>query len=63
MKSWQFYEENNELAEEISNKFKISKLLAQILINKYVTKFDEIEVFLNQKRNNFYDTFLMQDME
>ena len=57
MKSWQFYEENNELAEEISNKFKISKLLAQILINKNVTKDDEIEVFLNPKRNNFYDPF------
>ena len=63
MKSWQFYEENNELAEEISNKFKISKLLAQILINKNVTKDDEIEVFLNPKRNNFYDPFLMPDME
>lgn len=63
MKSWQFYEENSELAEEISNKFKISKLLAQILINKNVTKDDEIEVFLNPKRNNFYDPFLMPDME
>ena len=63
MKSWQFYEENNELAEDISNKFKISKLLAQILINKNVTKDDEIEVFLNPKRNNFYDPFLMPDME
>lgn len=63
MKSWQFYEENDELAEEISNKFKISKLLAQILINKNVTKDDEIEVFLNPKRNNFYDPFLMPDME
>lgn len=63
MKSWQFYEENNELAEEISKKFKISKLLAQILINKNVTKDDEIEVFLNPKRNNFYDPFLMPDME
>lgn len=63
MKSWQFYEENNELAEEISNKFKISKLLAQILINKNVTKDDEIEVFLNPKRNNFYNPFLMPDME
>lgn len=63
MKSWQFYETNNELAEEISKKFKISKLLAQILINKNITKNEEIEVFINPKRNNFYNPFLMPDME
>lgn len=62
-KSWQYYETNNELTEQISNKFNINKLLAQILINKGITEEKEIEIFLNPKRNNFYDPFLMPDME
>lgn len=62
-KSWQYYEPNNELAKKISRKFEISELLAQILINKGIIEEKEIEIFLNPKRNNFYDPFLMPDME
>ena len=62
-KSWQYYEQNNDLAKKISKKFGISELLAQILINKGIVEDEEIEIFLNPKRNNFYDPFLMPDME
>ena len=62
-KSWQYYEANYEKVEEISKKFNISKLLAQILINKQIIKEEEISIFLNPNRNNFYDPFLMPDME
>ena len=62
-KSWQYYEANNLLAEEISKKFNISKLLAQILINKGIVEDEKIGIFLNPKRNNFYDPFLMPNME
>ena len=62
-KIWQYYEFNDELVEQISNKFNINKLLAQILINKGIIEEKEIEIFLNPKRNNFYDPFLMPDME
>ena len=45
-KSWQYYETNDELVEQISNKFNINKLLAQILINKGIIeekgKYDEL---------------------
>ena len=62
-KNWQYYEANDELAEQISNKFNISKLIAQVLINKGITDDQQIEIFLNPKRNNFYNPFLMPDME
>lgn len=62
-KNWQYYEANDELAEQISNKFNISKLIAQVLINKGITDNQQIEIFLNPKRNNFYNPFLMPDME
>lgn len=62
-KCWQYYETNEKLIEQISNKFNINKLLAQILINKGIIEDKEIEIFLNPNRNNFYDPFLMPDME
>ncbi len=41
----------------------ISTLLAKILINRNIVDEEEINVFLNPKRNNFHDPFLMLDMD
>ena len=62
-KSWEFYDIDTELCDKISKEYNISKLLAQILINKNITKDKDIEKFLNPKRSDFYDPFLMPDME
>ena len=62
-KKWQYYEENTELAEKISKKFNISILLAKILVNKGIIEDEQIQIFLNPTRKNFYDPFLLKDME
>ena len=62
-KKWEYYEEKQELIENISKKFNISNLLAKILINRNIVDDDQIKVFLNPTRNDFYDPFLMPDME
>ncbi len=62
-KKWEYYEENQELIEKISNKFNISNLLAKILINRGIIEEEQIKVFLDPTRNDFYDPFLMPDME
>lgn len=64
-KIWQMQYQNQdtELIKYISNKYSISKLLSQILINKNITEERAIEKFLNPKRSDFYDPFLMPDME
>ena len=62
-KKWQYYEENNELKKEISEKFNINELLAQILVNKGIIEDKKIQIFLNPTRNNFYNPFLLKDME
>ena len=62
-KSWSFFESNEILAEKISKKYNISNLLAQILINKNIIKDEEIKKFLKPTRNDFYNPFLMPDME
>lgn len=62
-KKWSFYEVEQEKINEISNKYNITKLLAQILVNRGITKEKEIRTFLEPTRNDFYDPFLLPDME
>ena len=62
-KKWEYYNVNNEVIEEVSNKFNISKLLAKILVNREIIEEKQIQMFLNPTRNDFYDPFLLPDME
>lgn len=62
-KKWEYYEVNEERVNEISEKFNISKLLAKILVNRDIVEDEKIKVFLEPTRNDFYNPFLMPDME
>ena len=62
-KKWQYYEQNKELVKQISENHNISTLLAQILINRNIVDDSQIDIFLQPKRNDFHDPFLMLDME
>ncbi len=62
-KKWEFYETDEKRIDEVANNFNISKLLAKIILDRGLTKNEDIEVFLNPTRNDFYDPFLMPDME
>ena len=61
-KKWEYYDVDEEKVNKISNKFNISNLLAKILVSRNIVNDDEIKVFLNPTRNDFYDPFLMPDM-
>lgn len=62
-KKWSFYEVEEEKINEISSKYKISELLARVLVNRGITDEQDIKIFLGPTRNDFYDPFLMPDME
>ena len=61
-KKWQFKENNKIRAEQISEKFDIGLLVAQIIANKNLND-EEIKIFLEPTRDNFYDPFLLPDMD
>jgi len=61
-KKWQNIENDTIRANEISKKFNISNITAQILANKKLDD-EQIKVFLEPTRSNFYNPFLMPDME
>ena len=62
-KKWSFYEVEEARIKEISNKYNITELLARILVNREITEEQEIRIFLDPTRNDFYDPFLLPDME
>ena len=62
-KKWQIYDTDQNLIDEIVNKFNINKLLATILANRKIITKQNIDLFLHPKRSDFYDPFLIKDME
>ena len=62
-KKWEFYNVEKDEVKEISTKHGISEFLANILANRGITKDEDIRIFLDPTRNDFYDPFLLPDME
>lgn len=62
-KKWQINETNKEQIQEIKEKYQLNDLLATILSNRNIITEEQIKLFLNPTRNDFYDPFLMTDME
>lgn len=62
-KKWECRIGNQEEIQALAQEFHISTLLATILVNKKLVDKDMIEVFLNPRRSDFHNPFLMPDME
>ncbi len=62
-KKWQIYETDKAKVEELAKKYNINKLLATILVNRNIVKEDDIRLFLNPVRDDFYNPFLIKDMD
>jgi single-stranded-DNA-specific exonuclease len=62
-KKWVLCETDKDKIENISTQYGISQLLAHILINREITNESELNIFLNPTRKDFYDPFLLPDMD
>lgn len=62
-KKWEYYETDENIVENIARKYSLSKLLAKILVNRNIIEDEKINVYLNPTRRDFYNPFLMPDME
>ena len=62
-KKWQIYETDENKIKQMEEKYGINKLLATILVNRNITKEEDIRLFLEPTRNDFHDPFLMTDMK
>lgn len=61
-KRWEIYKADEQEVDKVE-KNGINRLLATILANRGITEEEQIRVFLNPTREDFYDPYLMPDME
>ena len=59
-KKWECYSVDEVKVNELSKEYNLSKILANILVNRNI---ENIDKFLNPTRHDFHDPFLMPDME
>ncbi len=62
-KKWECYNLDDNKVEELVKNRHITNLLASILVNRGITEDEKLNIFLNPTRRDFYDPFLMPDME
>ena len=62
-KKWDCYEIDENKVNELVEKYHLSNILSKILVNKGITKKEDIDLFINPTRKNFHDPFLMPDMK
>ena len=62
-KKWECYEIEEAQVNNLIEKYKLNSILAKILVNKGITEKKDIDLFVNPTRKDFYDPFLMPDME
>lgn len=61
-KKWECLSVDEEKVNRVAQEYQISRLLAKILVNKNVTRKEEIDLFLRPTRHDFHNPFLMPDM-
>lgn len=62
-KKWVYNSVDENKVLEIKEKYGLSELLANILVGRNIIEENQIKVFLEPTRNDFYDPFLLPDME
>ena len=62
-KKWVCNEIDLEKVNEIKEKYNLTDLVAGILVKRNILKDEEIKVFLEPTRSDFYDPFLLEDMD
>ena len=62
-KKWEIYDVDKKNVENLKRKYNLSELVAKILVGKNIIEDKEVNKYLNPTRHDFYDPFLMPDME
>ncbi len=61
-KKWVLYPVHDALRDQISRKFELSRVVAQILINRGLDSIDKVDKFLNITLNDLRDPFLLDGL-
>lgn len=60
---WEVRIQDTDKVNSLIKKLKINSVLARLLINRNLDSVESVNDFLNKDKDNFFDPFLMKDME
>ena len=63
IKKWEYRKIEQDKVRDIAEKFHISELISSVLVSRGITEEDDIRIFLDPTRDDFYDPFLLPDIE
>ena len=62
-KKWEYYNSDKLKIKQIYQKFNLPEFIEKILVKRNIKEDEQIKVFLNPTRNDFYNPFLLNDMD
>lgn len=62
-KNWNLKKVDENFVKKLSEDCNIDEILARVLVNRDITSKEKAEIFLNPKRSDFHDPFLINDMK
>lgn len=62
-KKWVCNEIDENKVQALKEKYQLTDLVASILVSKNIVEDDKIKIFLDPARNDFYNPFLLPDMQ
>ena len=63
IKKWEFYSSDEKLVDDICNRYNLNKVIGKIIVNRNVIKDEDVRIFINPTRDDFYDPFLFKEMD
>ena len=62
-KNWKIKETNNKIVQELSESLGVSRTIANLLVFRGITTYDEAKYFFRPDFSHFHKPFLMKDMQ
>ena len=62
-KKWEVCNPDKNRIREVQEKYKLGNLLSTVIVNRDIDINEDMDIFLNPRRSDFHDPFLLPDME
>ena len=63
IKKWEFYNSDDNLVDDICEKYNLNKVIGKIIVNRHVVNDEDVRIFITPTRDDFHNPFLFKGMD
>ena len=63
IKKWEFYDIDENLVNNVCQKYNLNKVIGRIIVNRNVIKDEDVRIFITPTRDDFHNPFLFKGMD